>query len=625
MMRNPALGSAAGMVATPWGSSDSLRERMLRPGPGTPPGEVAQNQRERIFGAMVASVATKGYAATRVTDLVELSGVSRRSFYDLFDDKEACFCATTEALVAAALKRAAASEDAGATWEQQAHSRFLGFNETVAEQSAGAWMCLIEAFVAGADAVKPVEEALELLEQVTQRSFDESEERRGMPREMITAFVGAGVEIARDRLIKGTEGELPTLSTDLVDALLAYRPPPEPLRLATRPPTPAPETIDAHDHGERALRAFAMVVADRGYAHTTIDQVVKRAAMSPTTFYANFSGKEDTLMAAIDSATAQITAAVLPGFRRNPDWPHAVRGAFGAFFNFLASRPALTQLLMSEVYAAGREAIDRRAKTLPLDALVAEGRKRAPDVSGVAVEAIAGGIYFLIHKQLRESGTDSLPSLAPVCTYLTLAPFVGAEQACEAANGDGRSRSPGPDPIWEVGLQPEKVELLQALKGDPANSVELASRLDATPERISTVFEELQAVGLVELLEETAAAAPVDRAYRSRLRRLGDEEWEGMSLAERQEISRQIGYLALGELGQSVRSGAFDRRPDRHLSRTTVRVDEQGWRELLDLHDQALDATLEVVEKSAERLAQSGDEGIDGRSMQVLFEMPERD
>ena len=50
---------------------------MLRPGPGTPPADVARNQRERLFGAMVACVAERGYAATRVTDLVAMSGVSQ--------------------------------------------------------------------------------------------------------------------------------------------------------------------------------------------------------------------------------------------------------------------------------------------------------------------------------------------------------------------------------------------------------------------------------------------------------------------------------------------------------------------------------------------------------------------
>src|SRR5258708_1082406 len=49
------------MVRTPWGHSSELRERKLPPGRGTPREEAERNQRERLFAAMVATVAEKGY------------------------------------------------------------------------------------------------------------------------------------------------------------------------------------------------------------------------------------------------------------------------------------------------------------------------------------------------------------------------------------------------------------------------------------------------------------------------------------------------------------------------------------------------------------------------------------
>ena len=55
---------------------------------------------------MVATVAEKGYEATTVADLVELSGVSRSAFYRHFADKQACFLAAIEALVEPALETA---------------------------------------------------------------------------------------------------------------------------------------------------------------------------------------------------------------------------------------------------------------------------------------------------------------------------------------------------------------------------------------------------------------------------------------------------------------------------------------------------------------------------------------
>jgi AcrR family transcriptional regulator len=454
-----------GMVATPWGNSDSLRAKRLRPGPGTPREEVIANQRQRLFGAMVACVSERGYVATTVNDLSEISGVSSRTFYDLFADKKACFLATLEAMIEAAAAYALQSAgeklensapagvqlpagpagDAG-SWEQQARIGFDAFAEMIAQQPAAARLALLEAYPAGPEAVALVENAAAGFEWLARQMLEQSPERAGMPPEMITAHIGAQQEIARARLRRGEEAELPGLLDELWNLLLSYRPPPEPLRLTGRVPRFGPESIDAHDHAERALRAFAVVVAEEGYVDTTVEAVLKRAQMSATTFYANFHGKEDAMLAAIDSACSQILAAVLPAFRRAPDWPNGVRAGLGALCNFLASRPAMAHLIAVEIYAAGSAAVERRSETLrPLAELIGEGFQHDPTAPALAAEVIAGATFTLIYKRLRSSGPGSLPSLAPMLTYLALSPFLGAEEACRVANGDGRARSEVPN------------------------------------------------------------------------------------------------------------------------------------------------------------------------------------
>src|SRR5262245_39530032 len=104
---------APGMVLTPWGDSGLLREKTLPPGRGTSAEEAAQNHRERLFGALVAKVAEKGYETTTVVDLVELSGVSRSAFYKQFSDKQECFLAAIDALVDPALQAASESLSPG--------------------------------------------------------------------------------------------------------------------------------------------------------------------------------------------------------------------------------------------------------------------------------------------------------------------------------------------------------------------------------------------------------------------------------------------------------------------------------------------------------------------------------
>jgi AcrR family transcriptional regulator len=67
--------------------------------------EVIANQRRRIFEGLAAALAYHGYEDTKITDVVELAGLSRATFYEHFRGKEACFAAAyedgTERLVAA--------------------------------------------------------------------------------------------------------------------------------------------------------------------------------------------------------------------------------------------------------------------------------------------------------------------------------------------------------------------------------------------------------------------------------------------------------------------------------------------------------------------------------------------
>src|SRR3954453_20508067 len=100
--------------------ADSLFCRALEPEGGWHDGRDAvwANQRARMLDAMSRAVATKGYARVSVADVVELAGVSRRTFYEQFTDKEHCFLVAyetgTEALIGEMVTRAAAVD--GVDW-----------------------------------------------------------------------------------------------------------------------------------------------------------------------------------------------------------------------------------------------------------------------------------------------------------------------------------------------------------------------------------------------------------------------------------------------------------------------------------------------------------------------------
>src|ERR1700752_5261293 len=65
--------------------------------PPLPRDVVWRSQRGRLLAAMAAAVAVKGYAGVAVADVIAQAGVSRKTFYEHFDNKEECFLAAYDA------------------------------------------------------------------------------------------------------------------------------------------------------------------------------------------------------------------------------------------------------------------------------------------------------------------------------------------------------------------------------------------------------------------------------------------------------------------------------------------------------------------------------------------------
>ncbi|HET6999390.1 MAG TPA: TetR/AcrR family transcriptional regulator [Solirubrobacterales bacterium] len=431
-------GAPAAPVKTPWGDVDSLRERRLRPGQRLPRKEVKSNQRARLFAAMVAVCSEKSYEATRVADLLELSGVSRKAFYELFDDKRACMLAAVHALISPAVEAIAATDDVGGS-EERARQAFEAFIRLIVDQAPAAKMCFVEVFAAGAGGADEFDRATDAFLELSLKMLRNTPGRAKLPPEIVRAMLGGARKVIQTRLYLGNEAELVDLSPDLWAWAMSYTPPPEPLRPPRERARKSPAGLDGYDPVERILRALASVVAEKGYPQMTVSDVAERASISLSTFYSHFADKEEAMLAAVDSGSAQMLATTLPAFRRAPDWPHAVRGAYGAMFAFCAAEPDYTTLGAIDVYAAGRKAMEQRDGVMKgMEALLIPGYERNPDVSPVAGEAIGGAIYSMINDRIKQHGAASLQGIAPLATYVTLAPFVGPEEACEVANGDGR-------------------------------------------------------------------------------------------------------------------------------------------------------------------------------------------
>ena len=387
---------------------------------------------------MVATVAEKGYEATTVADLVQLSGVSRSAFYRHFDDKQACFLAAVEAMVEPALQKLRGDESAPAGIER-ARQAFESLIELLVDQPAAAKMCIVEVYAAGPAGTALIDRSVDSATAVAAQLLEQVPERKGMPIELVRSIVGGIQKVIHKRLYRGQEQELLELAPQLWDWLFSYPVPPGPLKAMRRrvvKAVPFAERQAQSSPPERLLRALAAVVAEKGYPDTTVAEIVERASTSQRTFYEHFRNKEDAIVAALDSGSAHMLAAALPAFRRAPDWPHAVHDTQEAMFAFGAEEPEYARLGGVEMYAAGKRALDQReVVTEGMEGLLAPGYELKPETSPIAAEAIGGALYSLLYDHVNKKGPETLPDLVPTLVYVTLAPFLSAEEAYEVAIG----------------------------------------------------------------------------------------------------------------------------------------------------------------------------------------------
>jgi AcrR family transcriptional regulator len=111
--------------------------------------DVARNQRARMYGGMIEAVHERGYPQTTVAHVIGLAGVSRRAFYEQFTNKEACFLATYDIIVARARKLVLDAWGRERGWANRMHSACKALLDDVADQPKGPRLVLVDSLGIG--------------------------------------------------------------------------------------------------------------------------------------------------------------------------------------------------------------------------------------------------------------------------------------------------------------------------------------------------------------------------------------------------------------------------------------------------------------------------------------------
>jgi len=193
----------------------------------------------------------------------------------------------------------------------------------------------------------------------------------------------------------------------------------------------APKSAEGppNEHYARLLQGMAQAVAAKGYADTTIADIVREAAVSRRTFYEHFGTKTECLIALYETASHLALQAVSEAFDPAQPWHAQVEQAMTAYFDYLAQDPVLLRTLFVEILGLGmpglmarRRVNDEIANFIQV-AINSSGTGEGPaaHLTNEMAMTVVGGINELVLQAIEQDRAGDLRDLVAPATRLVRA------------------------------------------------------------------------------------------------------------------------------------------------------------------------------------------------------------
>jgi AcrR family transcriptional regulator len=447
-------------------------DRKVPPGPGTKGidarGDAESSrarQRSRLLDSIVEIVSERGYPDAHIGEISARAGVSRATFYQLFENKQACFLAAQCAL-AAKLSTVTADAVAEADPERAIDAAFGALIDFAEREPSEFGLLAQEALLAGPQAVAERDRLLsELIDQVEQ-----AQARAGrtatLPDIPSGILLGGAVRAIGIRMRSGSF-DAQGLRAGLVAWVDSYRVPrrarrkdsgfdvPEPTGgKGVQPSAMAPAPLPRGRHRlpselvvrvqrERILYATAEAIRANGYENTTVADIVATAGVSREVFYSHFRSRADAFVATHKLVFEQLMATAAGSFFASAGpWPERVWDAWTAATEFVVGAPSFAYFAFVESYALGPSINKRTDDAVLAFTVFLRGDQRqdtpAREPSASTFTAIAATVMETTASYVRDDRAAELFTLMPLMTYMILAPFLGADAAHEVVQRKAR-------------------------------------------------------------------------------------------------------------------------------------------------------------------------------------------
>jgi AcrR family transcriptional regulator len=223
-----------------------------RAAPDAPRARLVEIQRARILGAALNVVDELGYTHATVAHVTSRARVSRRTFYDVFGNREDCLLAALESVVQRIDRELSGLHLDALPWRERVRAGLWTILSFFDREPVLARVCFVQALRGGPRVLKRREQVLAGLARMVDEGRGESEKAQGCPSLMADGLVGAAFGIAYGRLLRGAREPLTDLFGELMGMIvLPYLGPAAARNEQTRavPVSPCPATSESGRKG----------------------------------------------------------------------------------------------------------------------------------------------------------------------------------------------------------------------------------------------------------------------------------------------------------------------------------------------------------------------------------------
>jgi AcrR family transcriptional regulator len=187
---------------------------------GLLPSFVAANQRERILAAVAQATAELGYTDMSVEAIIARAGVSRRTFYEHFKNKEDAFLAAYDATVHRLARHVRRAYLQQATALERLRAGIGAYLQFLASEPELARISVVEVLAAGPRALARRGDALRLFAEIIEDNIHQLVPSCRRPALTAETIVGGIYEVVFSRILAGRTADLPGMTDDLLVAVL---------------------------------------------------------------------------------------------------------------------------------------------------------------------------------------------------------------------------------------------------------------------------------------------------------------------------------------------------------------------------------------------------------------------